>query len=225
MEREYTVKAKSENKALRELPRHTMMLLLSGLDDYLLARVGLQSGLFASFIPAHQAVEKYLKAFIILSSAGRYSDIPTLKKALKTRAVPKISGLPEAHNLSALYAWALEARGYNTATPSILGTLNDRYVGRYPDNERGGLQSASTAMLTQLDALIHEIWDWFEPLNPHLYLTHGIAMPTHLAILNPTSPFNYQYIILSKGNEAHAMAISTLAAKIETLFEPIVASA
>jgi len=225
MEREYTLKSKTESKALRALPTHTMMLLLSGLDDYLLARVGLQSGLFASFIPAHQAVEKYLKAFLIISSDGRYSDIAALKKALKTRAVPKISGLPEAHNLAALYAWAQEVRGRTTATPSILGTMNDRYVGRYPDNERGGPRSASTAMLTQLDALMYEIWSWFEPLNPHLYLTHGISMPTHQAILNPASPFNYQYIILAKGNEAHDMTMSTLASKIETLFEPRAASA
>ncbi|WP_143151118.1 HEPN domain-containing protein [Agrobacterium pusense] len=223
MERQYTLKSTTENRNLRTLPRHTMMLLLSGLDDYLLARVGLQSGLFASFIPAHQVVEKYLKAFIIISSAGRYSDIPALKRALKTRAIPKISGLPETHNLAALYAWAQEVRGCTSAAPPILGTLNDRYIGRYPDNERGGPQSASTAMLAQLDALIHDIWTWFEPLNPHLYLTHGISMPTHLAILNPASPFNYQYAILSKGNEAHAMALSTLAPKIEALFEPIVA--
>lgn len=225
MEREYTMKSQAESQALRAIPTHTMMLLLSGLDDYLLARVGLQSGLFASFIPAHQAVEKYLKAYLIISSNGRYGDIPALKKALKKRGVPRISGLPEAHNLNALYAWVQEVRGITTAPPSILKTMNDNYVGRYPDNQRGGSYSSSTAELTQLDALMYEIWSWFEPLNRYLYLTHGVSMPTHVAIRSPASPFNYQYHILAKGNDAHAMAIAALASKIESLFEPITASA
>lgn len=113
-----------------------MLLLQTATDDYAVARCTLLNGLFPGLVSAAQAVEKYLKAFILFLDSTK--NVRRLSHSLKDLAAQVLTLQPE-----------LALSRYNL----LIERLEKHYQTRYPDNPDASTQQ-STGELEEIDDLI-----------------------------------------------------------------------
>ena len=215
----FTPQAKLQHQRLVRHPkRHAALLVFSANDDYLLCRVGLTRWITAAFIPGHQAIEKYLKAFIVFADP-EVSDASDIRRLIKKRG-SGTEGLPASHNLLHLYAWAAELACLPNEPPEILKLLNRLYVHRYPDNPvtSGG---ASSSQLAEIDSAVMQLWQWFDAIEPFFFLTHGPFMWHFAAVSGNANEFISHFLpVISDQNPALLATVDRNVPRMQCLLMP-----
>lgn len=113
-----------------------MRFLLIATDEYAAARCCLSNGLLAGLVTGAQAVEKYLKAFILFQNPAQ-----NVRK--------------ENHRISVLaqQASSLSPSFSLTQYTQFIKRLEQHYDGRYPDNPDESKHKSSSEM-DELDQLV-----------------------------------------------------------------------
>jgi len=131
----YTMTKKDVQTFARE-NQLAMEFLMIATDEYAAARCCLSNGLLAGLVLGAQAVEKYLKAFILFQNP--------------TKNVKKLS-----HKISDLAKQAsLLSQSFSlTQYAQLIRRLEQHYEGRYPDNPDASKHKSSSE-IDELDQLV-----------------------------------------------------------------------
>lgn len=187
------------------------------LDDYLLARLGIQHFLTSAFEMSTQAVEKLLKSYLLFKDPSLGGSAQKLRKAIKNRSKArfKLFGRKEEDGHDVEAALDLAARlGLSCSTDlrTRLARINDYYARRYPDC--GGPTTLCGAELEDVDEAVFEIWDSFQAIHPDYYYVCGISKHVYALHVNDGDLFNW-FRIMSAGNLSYARRKQSIEAGIK----------
>lgn len=176
------------------------------LDDYLLARLGIQHGLVSSFEVSTTSIEKLVKSYLLFRDPSFCGSPEKLYRALTSRS--RLSGRSREHGHDVDIAIRMAADLGLTSSEDLrrrLSRINSYYARRYPDN--GGPTSLSSTELQDIDEAVFEIWDFFEQINADYYYVCGISMPVYAFVSGMLTGISYlpdNFRIMSSGNLAYA---------------------
>lgn len=169
-----------------QFARHNQMamrLLQVATEDYAVAGCSLLNGLMPGLVSAAQAVEKYLKAFILFLDPTK--NVRKLSHSLKDLAAEVLTLQP-----------GLPLSSYNP----LIDLLEQHYKTRYPDNPDASTEQ-STAELEDIDKFIIFLNESM-PIAPEVKYRSGLYSQAFLSVAQGR-PFPHE-IWLKKGNQALA---------------------
>jgi hypothetical protein len=174
-------------------------------DDYLLARVGLQTGLWSGFEMTTQATEKLLKAYLLLTDASLKGQAHILRRTVSKASTRRGRTRATSHDIEACLMLATD---HGFIAPSGLAArfkrINDYYELRYPSDRN---MSLSSSELHDVDEAVFSIWDEFSKIRLEFYLTSGVLRPVYGIRLRPnmssSSPCDREFAVLTAFNAAY----------------------
>lgn len=153
-------------------------------EDYLLARVGIQDGLWSAFEIASQATEKLLKAYLLFRNPALNGNAKAAMQAIGAKARLRGRRYNVGHDVEAAFELSI-----NLGMPSPpalekrIAKINAYYDLRYPD--LGAPMSLGTDEVNDLDESIFHIWDAFKPLDDDYFYLCGIPQPILISFMHP----------------------------------------
>ncbi len=176
------------------------------LDDYLLARFGIQHGLSSGFEMSTQGIEKLLKSYLLFRDPHLSGSAEKLYKALLSRSKRLGRRTEFGHDVEAALSMAADL---GLACSDDLGRrltrINSYYARRYPDC--GGPSSLDSGEVDDVDEAVFEIWDSFHEINQDYYYVCGISTPVYATLSRSLRRISYvphDFLILSGRNLAYA---------------------
>jgi hypothetical protein len=186
------------------------------LDDYLLARCGIQHFLVSAFEVSTQAVEKLLKSYLLFKDPRFGGSPERLKKALIARS-KQLGRKKDGHDVEVAVDLAAPlGLCCSTDLRRRLARINSYYGRRYPDC--GGPTTLCGAELEDVDEAVFEIWDSFKEIHPDYYYRCGISRPVCTWLMKGADLFHW-FKIMSAGNLSYARRKESIEAGIEERLE------
>jgi hypothetical protein len=146
-------------------------------DDYLLARFGMFPLLTSAFVLATQAVEKYLKGYLLFQDKKLNGSPENVRRAVTQKAKEMGRNQERGHDIEAAVALATDI-GF-PCSPVLnerIRRLNQFFAMRYP---YGGPTSYGGMDVHEFDATVFGIWEGFKSIDANYYHEAGPFAPVY----------------------------------------------
>ncbi len=146
-------------------------------DDYLLARIGMFPSLTSAFGLATQAVEKYLKGYLLFQDEKLAGSPDNVRLAVTQKAKAMGRNQERGHDIEAAFALATEfGFSCSQALHERIQRLNQFFAMRYP---YGGPTSYGGNDVHEFDAAVFDIWEAFKSIDANYYYEAGPFDPVY----------------------------------------------
>lgn len=171
-------------------------------DDYLLARLGFQQALCSACEVATQAVEKFLKAYLLFRDPSLAGSAEIVRKAVERTARGLGRKKERGHDVEAALdlsiIWQLPC---SNDLRMRLNRINSYYDLRYPDS--GGPTALGSSEIRDIDEAVFEIWDAFEAVNADYYHACGLMRPIYGHFIHVKNPLAAHFFnVMTSNNQS-----------------------